>query len=56
MMKVNLNEMAALQLVLEFIPIDELLNAAMNDFSEKDDTKSKENADLCFKALESFLK
>ena len=56
MMKVNLNEMAALQLVLEFISVKDLLTATMNDFSEKEDVKSKENADLCFKALESFLK
>ena len=56
MMKVNLNEMAALQFVLEFVSVDDLLTAAMNDFSEKEDVKSKENADLCFKALESFLK
>lgn len=56
MMKVNLNEIAALQLVLEFVSVNDLLTAAMNDFSEKEDTKSKENADLCFKALESFLK
>lgn len=58
MKKVNLNELAALQLVFEFISVSELLTAAMNDFSKgtsiKD--KDKENADLCYKALESFLK
>lgn len=56
MMKVDLNDMAALKLVLEFIPVKDLLTAAMNNFSENEDTRSKDNADLCFKALESFLK
>lgn len=56
MMKVSLNEMAALSLVLEFISVKDLLTAAMNGFSENEDIRSKENADLCFKALESFLK
>lgn len=54
MKKVNLNELAALQLVFEFISVPELLTAAMNDFSKG--TSNKENADLCYKALESFLK
>lgn len=34
MKKVNLNELAALQLVFEFISVPELLTAAMNDFSK----------------------
>ena len=52
MMKVSLNEMAA----FEFISVKDLLTSAMNGFSENGDIRSKENADLCFKALESFLK
>jgi hypothetical protein len=58
MKKVNLNELAALQLVFEFefISVPELLTAAMNDFSKGTSIKDKENADLCYKALESFLK
>lgn len=51
MKKVNLNELAALQLA-----VPELLTAAMNDFSKGTSIKDKENADLCYKALESFLK
>lgn len=54
MKKVNLNELAAL--VFEFISVPELLTAAMNDFSKGTSIKDKENADLCYKALESFLK
>lgn len=56
MLKANLNELAALQLVLEFIPVEDLLVAAMDGFSDKTDVRSKENADLCFKARETFLK
>lgn len=54
MKKVNLNELAALQLVFEFISVPELLTA--DDFSKGTSIKDKENADLCYKALESFLK
>lgn len=56
MKKVNLNELEALQLVFEFISVPELLTAAMNDFSKGTSIKDKENANLCYKALESFLK
>lgn len=56
MKKVNLNELAALQLVFEFISVPELLTAAMNDFSKGTSIKDKENADLCYKALESLNK
>lgn len=55
MSKLNLNELAALQLVLEFIPAKDLLIAAMNQFSEQNDPRSIDNADLCCKAIVSFL-
>lgn len=55
MKKVNLNEIAALELVLNYVSVKDSLTAAMNGFSEKEDIKSKENVDLCFKALDSFL-
>lgn len=41
MKKVNLNELAALQLVFEFISVSELLTAAMNDFSKGTSIKDK---------------
>lgn len=56
MSNINLNELAALQLVLEFIPLKDLLSSAMNYMAEQDDTHSKDNADLCFKAITTFLK
>lgn len=54
---INLNELAALQLVLEFVSVkDLLLSSAMNQFAEQEDTHSKDNADVCFKAIATFLK
>lgn len=55
-MKLSLNELTALKLVLEFVSVKDLLESAMNHFSEQKDIHSKDNADLCFKAITSFLK
>lgn len=51
----DLNELAALQLVFKFVSVKDLLSSAMNHFAEQDDTKSKDNADVCYKAIASFL-
>lgn len=53
---INLNELAALQLVLEYVPVKELLASAMNHMAEQADTRSKDNADVCCKAIATFLK
>lgn len=53
--KVSLNELAALQIVLEYVSVKDLLTSAMNGFSEKEDTRSMDNADLCCKAIATFL-
>lgn len=55
-MKLSLDELTALKLVLEFISVKDLLTSAMNSFAENEDIKSRDNADLCFKAITSFLK
>ncbi len=55
MSNINLNELAALQLVIEFIPVKELISSAMNYMAEQDDLHSKDNADICFKAIATFL-
>jgi hypothetical protein len=55
-MKLSLNEITALKLVLEFVSVKDLLTSAMNNFAEQSDVHSKDNADLCFKAITSFLK
>lgn len=51
----NLNEMAAVQLLLQFISLKDLITAAMHGFADGDNIKDKENADLCYKAIEAFL-
>lgn len=56
MLNISQKEEVALQLVLRFISVDELLKAAEDGFSQSDDVKSVENADLCFKAITSFLR
>lgn len=54
-MSSNLNEIAAAQLLLQFIPLKDLITAAMHSFAEGNSVKDKENADLCYKAIEAFL-
>jgi hypothetical protein len=54
--KVSLDELAALKLVLEFVNVKDLLSSAMNGFAEKEDIKSKDNANVCFEAISTFLK
>lgn len=56
MLNIGLNELAALKLVLEFVNVKDLLTNAMNSFSEKEDTNSKDNANVCFEAITAFLK
>lgn len=56
MSNINLNELAALQFVLEFIPVKDLLSSAMNYLADQDSTHSKDNADVCYKAIATFLK
>ena len=55
MSKINLNEMLALYQVLSFINIETLLTSAIADLSSKDNTRDKENADLIFKAMNTFM-
>lgn len=53
--KITLNEVSALRLVLEYVSVKDLLTCAMTGFAEKQDTRSQDNADLCYKAISSFL-
>ena len=56
MLDVNFNELAALQLILRFISVKELISCAMQTLAERDNVKSKDNATVCFNAIEAFLK
>lgn len=55
-MRLSLDEQTALKLVLEFVTVKDLLTSAMHYFAESEDVRSKDNADLCFKAITTFLK
>lgn len=54
-MQLNINEQTALNFVLEFISVKELLTSAMHHFSEENNVQAKDNADTCFKAITAFL-
>jgi len=56
MFDINLNELMALKSVLEFVSVKDLLTNAMHNFDETDTTKSRENADIIYKAIQTFLK
>lgn len=55
MKRLSLDEQAALTLVLEYVSVKDLLTAAMHNMSEDSNTRSQDNADLCYKAITSFL-
>lgn len=54
MLNNNLNDAAALQMLLSFVPVSDLIKAAMNGFSNDDSINAKENADLCYKILKAY--
>ena len=56
MLKINLNELSALEFVLNYISVKDLLTYATLGFSESDTTKSQDNADICTKSLQVFLR
>lgn len=51
----NINDLVALQMLLTFISVEDLIHAAMNGFAEEDSLTGKENADLCFKVIKAYL-
>lgn len=55
MNNVSLNELAALQLVLKYVSLKDLLTQAMHGFAQIDTIKARDNADICSKAIDSFL-
>ncbi len=55
MLNINQDETAALQLVLRFVKVKDLLKAAQDGFSLKDNVNATENSDLCYKAMTTFL-
>lgn len=55
-MKLNMNEVAALMLVLNCTTVKELLLASVHGFDEKKDVRSQDLSNLCIQAIEAYLK
>jgi hypothetical protein len=55
MSNISLNDLAALSLVLNNITVKELIHNAMNGFTNEDNIKSKDNANICSQAINTFL-
>lgn len=56
MLPLKQNEVAALQFVLKFVSLEEILISAQKGFDESEKTSKTEKADICRKAVEAFLK
>lgn len=55
MLKLSIEELSALNLILKFVSVDELIAAAGQGFAELDtDAKSQEKSDLCWKISKSL--
>jgi hypothetical protein len=58
MLKVSLEELSALNLVLQFTSVKELLEAAMKGFSEQYESDQRtvtlEKSDLCWKVIKTL--
>lgn len=55
MLELTTRELLALQLVLKFVPVRELLLSAMNQFATDGTPRAKDNSDVCFKAVQTYL-
>lgn len=53
---INLGELSALEFVLSYISVKELLTNAVIGFSSDESEHSQDNADLCTKTIQVFLK
>ena len=56
MLKMSIEELSALNLILQFMSVSELLDAAMKGFVENEDItiRDKEKSDLCWKILKTL--
>lgn len=55
MLNINLNELSALNFVLEYISVKDLLTYAILGFAEGKSEREQDNADICTKSLQAFL-
>ena len=56
MLKINLNELSALEFVLNYISVKDLLTFATLGFAESSTERNQDNADICTKSLQVFLR
>lgn len=55
MLRMSIEEQSALNLVLQFTSVSELLTAAMKGFADEEETvRSQEKSDLCWKVLKTL--
>ena len=55
MLRASIEELTALNVILQFTSVSELLEAAMKGFSDNnEDTQEKEKSDLCWKVLKTL--
>ncbi len=55
MLKLSLEELSALNLILKFMTVEELVAAAGDGFAERDQSVSTaEKSDLCWKVLKTL--
>lgn len=55
-MHLSLDDIAALRLVLEHIPIKTVLTSAMHYLAEQQETRAQDSASICYQAINTFLK
>jgi len=53
--QITSNELLALTQVLQYMSVKDLLTSAMNDLSNKEQTRAKDNANLLFYAIHTYL-
>ena len=56
MLKINLNELSALEFVLNYISVKDLLTFATLGFAESSTERNQDNVDICTKSLQVFLR
>lgn len=54
MLRVSVEELIALNTVLNFTTVEDLLTAAMQGFSESEKPHAQEISDLCWKVLKTL--
>lgn len=54
MLKLTVEELSALNMILQLTKVEDLLTAAMHGYAESEESRNKELSDLCWKVLKSL--